>query len=259
MHRAHRSIAAIGLLMILPLAGLSGCGSETEWAGSDGAMDRYARSFVPYRPKWIRESEISKMSHSFPWMVIWEVSEFDPAAAPTPEQTEAANDLLERCFQAALHNGWFDRAKGMRDGFKTVGGDPKHYRKDEFVLDGITLDAERPEYLMYEALKDGSYALTGFMFLADAPESQGPQIAGPLSNWHYHIWKKPRCWVQDLLSAGVVDQYGECENGVARRRSPEMLHVWLIDHPRGIFSSGMILPPRILLPGLKKRMRERGV
>ena len=259
MQRSHRSIARTLLLMIASLVGLSGCGNEQNGAGFDGVTDRYARSFLPFQAGWIRESEIPKVFDESRWMVIWEVSEFDPDVAPTPEQTKAARDFKERCFQAALDNGWFDRAAGMRDRFQLLGGDKKHYRNDEYVLDGITLDPERPEYLMYYALEDGSYALTGFMFLADAPESRGPQIAGPLSVWHYHVWKNPRCWERELLSAGSVDENGECEKGVSRHRSPEMLHVWLIDHPRGIFTSGMMLPPRILGPGLKKRMRDRGV
>jgi len=259
MRLSYHLIARTLLLAIVPLAGLSGCGNEPKGTRSDGATDRYARSFLPFQAEWIRESEIPTVSQESRWMVIWEVSELDPNVAPTPEQTQAANDLAERCFQAALDKGWFDRANGLRDDFYVPGGDPKHYRNDEYVLDGITLDPERPEYLMYSELADGSYALTGFMFLADAPQSRGPQIAGALSNWHYHVWKKPRCWAQELLSAGVVDENGKCEKGVRRHRSPEMLHIWLIDHPRGMFSSGMALPKRILLPGLKKRLRERGV
>jgi hypothetical protein len=204
-------------------------------------------------------------------MVIWEVSEVDPHIAPTPEKRESANEFLERCFQVALDRDWFDRSNGMRDGFhlplpregaatpSSVTQDKKHHRHDAYILDGITLDPERPEYLMYYALEDGSFALTGFMFLVDALESRGPQLAGPLSIWHYHLWKTKRCFVQGMLTAGSADRNGNCERGVGSHRSPEMLHVWLIDNPRGIFSTGMMLPPKVLLPGLAKRMRERGI
>jgi hypothetical protein len=159
----------------------------------------------------------------------------------------------------------------MRDGFhlplpreddatpSSVAQDKKHHRHDEYILDGITLDPERPEYLMYYALEDGSFTLAGFMFLVDAPESRGPQMAGPLSIWHYHLWKRKRCFVQEMLTAGSTDRDGKCERGVGSHRSPEMMHVWLIDNPRGVFSTGMMLPPKVLLPGLEKRMRERGV
>ena len=259
MQRSCRLIARTLLSMVVSLVGLSGCGSEHKGIGSGGAMDRYAHRFFPIQAGWIQESEIPEVSRESRRMVIWEVSEVDPDVTETPEQTEAANAFKQRCFQVALDRGWFDRANGMRDGFFIAGHDKWHYRNDEYVLDGITLDPERPEYLMYHRVKEGGYALTGFMFLAGAQESRGPQIAGPLSVWHYHIWKKPRCYAQDLLSAGEVDENGKCEEGVGRHRSSEMLHVWLIDHPRGIFSSGMMLPPRILFPGLKKRMREHGV
>lgn len=259
MQLSCRLIARKLLLMFVPLVGLSGCGNEHRETGSDGAMDRYAHSFLPFRIEWIQESEVPEVPEESRGMVIWEVSEVDPDVRETPEQIDAANAFKQRCFQIALDRGWFDRANGMRDGYFIAGHDKWHYRNDEYVLDGITLDPERPEYLMYHRVKDGGYALTGFMFLADAPESRGPQIAGPLSVWHYHIWKKPRCYAQDLLTAGVVDENGECEEGVGRHRSSEMLHVWLFDHPLGMFTSGMMLPPRILKPGLKTRMRERGV
>jgi hypothetical protein len=38
-----------------------------------------------------------------------------------------------------------------------------------------------------------------------------------------------------------------------------MIHVWLIDHPRGPFSSGMTLPRDALERGLAKRMAEQGL
>ena len=36
-------------------------------------------------------------------------------------------------------------------------------------------------------------------------------------------------------------ELGECEEGVLSFRSPEMLHVWLFDHPHGRFSAMMHL------------------
>ena len=188
MQISHLLIVRTLLLIVAPLVGFSGCSNEENAVEVDGVTDRYVRRVLPFQGEWVtarRESEVPEGPDSAHWMVIWEVSEFDPDVAPTPEQTEAASEFQERCFQAALDSGWFDQADGLREGFYRAGGDPSHYRNDEYVLDGITLDPERPEYLMYSALEDGSYALTGFMFLAGAPELRGPQIAGPLSVWHY--------------------------------------------------------------------------
>jgi len=36
------------------------------------------------------------------------------------------------------------------------------------------------------------------------------------------------------------------------------VHVWLIDHPRGPFSTGMTLPPDVLRKGIAKRREEHG-
>ena len=239
---------------MLALALLAGCGERPS-----ERPDRFARKYLPFERGWLRESKIPAKPQSSPEMVIWEVSRFDPRVPPTPEQQAAADDLVERCHQAAVKHGWYDHAKGLADGFETNFKDRLHHRKDEYVLDGIQLDPERPEYLMYYPTEDGGQALTGFMFLADGPEAWGEQIGGPLTVWHYHVWTRKRCWVQDLLSAGPADAAGRCGVGVARHRSPEMVHVWLIDHPRGPFSSGMTLPRDVLERGLAKRMRERGL
>ena len=37
-----------------------------------------------------------------------------------------------------------------------------------------------------------------------------------------------------------------------------MMHVWLIDHPAGQFSSQMIFPTDTLMSALQSRFRERG-
>ena len=125
-----------------------------------------------------------------------------------------------------------------------------------------TLDPERPEYLMYypDPNRDGEQALTGFMFLADGPESRGYQFAGPLAIWHYHKYTNARCWAgHGLLSTGMIDGQGRCPTGgVPLNRSPEMVHVWLIDHPRGPFATGMTLPKVVLGAGLAKRRETLG-
>ena len=68
----------------------------------------------------------------------------------------------------------------------------------------------------------------------------------------------PQCLIDDVLALGVPADGKPCKKGTPSKRSGEMMHVWLIDHPRGPFASSMILPPDVLLPGLEKRMRERG-
>ena len=55
------------------------------------------------------------------------------------------------------------------------------------------------------------------------------------------------------LITGLPDQDGRCERGVPMHRSPEMLHIWLVDHPRGPFSTSMYLEPKLMMKLLEKR------
>jgi hypothetical protein len=227
-----------------------------------GPPARLARQYVPFEPDWIPETGIPAKPQRSPQMMIWEVSEFDPRIAATPKEQKAADDFVKRCFDAAIANNWFDLQQGLADGFLTKGTDKRHHRNDDYVVDGIQLDPDRPEYLMYypDPEQPGESALTGLMFLADAAQSRGFQFAGPLALWHYHIYKNARCWARDgLLSTGMIDRNGGCiTGGVPIHRSPEMVHVWLIDHPRGPFSTGMTLPKDVLAAGLAKRKESIG-
>jgi hypothetical protein len=251
---------ARSVAVLLLLAGIVGC-DRAEDSSRRYLPDRFARKYVPFEPDWVSEDRIPMGPPRSPQMVIWEVSEFDPRIPATPAQQKAGDDFVERCFEVAREKGWFDRPKGMADGFLTPGTDSRHHRNDKYVLDGIQLDPERPEFLMYYAdpNRKGEKALTGFMFLADGKESRGHQFAGPLAIWHYHKYTNARCWAgQGLLSTGMIDAQGKCQTGIPRNRSPEMVHVWLIEHPRGPFSTGMTLPSNVLKTGLAKRWETFG-
>ena len=259
---------ARAIALALLLLGAIGCDSpqpaaQDQDSAAEDLPHRLARRYLPFEPEWISERRIPTQPQRTPQMVIWEVSEFDPRVAATADQQKAADDFVKRCFEAAVAKNWFHRPKGLADGFLTRGSDKRHHRNDEFVLDDVQLDPERPEYLMYYPDPEGSDedVLTGLMFLADAPESRGHQFAGPLAIWHYHTYKNARCWTHGgLLSTGMVDASGKCSmsGGVPIHRSPEMVHVWLIDHPRGPFSTGMTLPQDVLKAGLAKRRELHG-
>ena len=249
------------LAMLLAVSGILGCESRAESTGRD-QPNRYARRYLPFAPMWVAESRIPSGPPKSPQMVIWEVSEFDPRIPATPEQQKAADDFVKACFDAAVANNWFDQSKGIADGFLTLGADSRHHQKVDFILDGIQLHAERPEYLMYypNPNRPGEQALAGFMFLADAREARGRQFAGPLAVWHYHKYTNARCWAgRGLYSKGMIDSKGNCsKGGIPLHRSPEMVHVWLIDLPNGPFSTGMTVPQVVLRKGLAKRWEKHG-
>lgn len=231
------------------------CGTQE----ADNASDRYAHRYVPYQKEWRLESQIPPIPQETPGMVIWEVSDYPPETPPTEAQNEAADALIKACFEAAERNGWFDVAEGNASGYFKPKFDPNHFRNDAFFMDGVILDPEQPENLMYFPQRDGTMKLVGFMFMADSRTAHGPQVGGNRTVWHYHVWKHPQCIVHDILPTGWADEDdGSCEKGVATHRSGEMMHVWLIDHPQGPFATSMSLDPRVIQRLVERREKERG-
>jgi hypothetical protein len=170
---------------------------------------------------------------------------------PTPGQKKAADDLVRRCKESAAKHGWYDYAKGSADGFKLKVSDETHYNNIDFLFDDRVLDPDRPEYLMYYDTPKGK-VLAGFMFVPRSNTEEGPQIGGNLTRWHYHTWPRPICLVKGILDTGPVKD-GTCETGSPSTRSPEMMHVWLLDHPQGPFATAMYLPQELL----ERLVRER--
>lgn len=226
---------------------------------------RYIRRFVPFPTEWERVSrEPTRTERRV--MEIWEVSQYPPDAQPTREQREAADQLIESCERAVQRHGWEDFQKALADGFKLLPNDREHYYNLEYVTDDRVLDPERPEFLMYYDTPQGK-RLTGFMFYVVGPMDRGPQIGGPLTVWHYHLFPTPVCKLglrrrpdrrgQDLPPAAEAEGHGPCALGVPTRRGTEMLHVWLIGHPLGPFGTRMYIPPEIVKEELEKRDRAR--
>ncbi len=264
-----RSLLVTGLIVAVVVA--------TDIARSQGVTPenkRYAHRFFPPSVDWILESEIAaepenaslfvNEAHSHHQLpadpqkplteVIWEVSLYPPGTEPTTKEREAAQKLVERSYETATRNRWFDFDKGRADGF--VLSSQSHYVNEEYVFDDAVLDPERPEFLMYYDTPAGK-KFTGYMFLINEPFARGPQIGGPLTLWHYHIFSDDLCFEGGLIIVGLPENR-KCARGVPQRRSPEMLHVWLIDHPAGEFSSQMIFPTDALRSALERRFRERG-
>jgi len=243
-----RALAAAGLVLV------AACSERPPIAPPPPGPERLARRFLPFDEGWIPEREIPRVPQSQPHMVIWEVSAWPGGTAPTPEQRRAADALAARCEAVARERGWFDFEAGLRDGFHLMPGDYRHYVNEEHLFDDVVLDCERPEFLMYYGTPQGK-VLAGMMFYVARPDERGPQIGGPLTVWHYHVWAKAKCLRGGLLvTAEAVD--GECAEGEPRFRSPEMLHVWFLDHPDGRFGTTMWLDRDDLAAALEQRAGE---
>jgi hypothetical protein len=224
--------------------------------GPDPQQDRWAARYRAGQAEWVKESSLPREPQKKPPMVIYEVSEYAPGSWPTPAQARAAQELVDRCFEAAIRHRWFQFKNAIDQGFGLLFGDKRHYAKREYIFDDRVLDCDRPEFLMYYDTPQGK-GLAGMMFYADTPTGWGPQFAGPLSIWHYHVWAPIQCMEREMLLVGTADEQGRCAAGVPMHRSPEMIHVWLIDRPKGPFTSSMYLPDEELALLTRKREPPR--
>jgi len=239
MHPDPRS-AGTALLLAL-LAAASPAARAEQGAAHQG--ERYLSEFsAGSLPVWLPESALAIDPETVPHMAIFEVTREPQARRPTGEQQRAADDFVRRCREAAEANGWYDFERAVADGYERMFEDEVHYVKRAFLKDGRVLDPTRPEFLMYYPTDEGK-KLAGYMFLVEDPAASGPQIGGPLTLWHFHVWGRKKCLYEGLLVVGDADAEGRCAEGVPSHVSPEMLHVWFVDHPKGPFSTQMHLEP----------------
>ena len=232
---------------------LGGCEEPPGPVETPPPSERYARKFLPLEPAWVRESDIPERPQTSPAMVIWEVSETDPNREPTSQERDAAEALVARCYEVAERRGWFRFERGLADGYRLMQGDRRHYVNEAYLFDDSVLDCERPEFLMYYGTPEGKL-LAGLMFYAPGQLERGPQIGGPLTIWHYHVWFRSKCLRGGLLLAG--DGRNGCRDGDPHHRSPEMLHVWFLDHPDGQFATTMWLDRESLDAAIAARSRR---
>ena len=203
----------------------------------------YVSDFFKRVEQWEPETtELGDLKHG-----MYELSQY-PNQEPTQEQADAADKFIQDSLDVAKRNDWFRKEKGLSDGYEKMFGDPVHYVNKEYVYDGETLNPEKPEVLMYYKSSQGEF-LMGIMFLAIG--ERGPQVAGPLSKWHYHIDRR-MCYERGVLPIGGVDEQGACAVGIPNTRSPEMLHVWFFDHSDGRFATRMGLTEDQLNFGIRQ-------
>jgi uncharacterized membrane protein len=159
----------------------------------------------------------------------------------TPEQQRWADDFYRRSLDAALKHGWFDFDNAMRQGFEVDRINHTHFPNQKYMFDDVILDPERPEWLVYDNTPRGK-VLMALMFFTRSLEEVGPTPAGRLAQWHFHPFDQPRCAIKGLWTVGDPDANGVCAEGIPVRRSPEMFHVWFMDHPLGHFTEMKIVP-----------------
>lgn len=125
-------------------------------------------------------------------------------------------------------------------GYRQVIGDGYHWVNPSYLDDAHHADPAFPESLVFYDLGDRRQTLIGAMFL-EPETSRGREVAGPVAPWHYHEYRTAKCVVASGFPVAEVDAAGSCAQGVRATRSPEMLHVWIVN-PDGPFSAGIYIP-----------------
>ena len=156
------------------------------------------------------------------------------AIAVTSDELEGAARLVADTKAAAVRFG--DITTALSEGYYQV-APPRnglvHYMNTAYNRDGNILDPERPESLIYLRLANGSWELVGVMYRMPNPDQPGPRVGGPLTAWHAH---DNLCTANGRVVATANN--GSCANGTLGK-TPEMLHVWLVNNPNGVFSDDM--------------------
>lgn len=173
------------------------------------------------------------------------------AVAITTSELEAAAKLVADVRAGTAR--FEDLSTARQEGYFLLAGGRSglaHFHNQAYHTDARILDPARPEDLMYVRLPDGGWKLVGVMFLMPKADQPGPRIAGPLTAWHAH---NNLCF-SVLLGriTGFTNAEGKCAAGsVFMGKTPEMMHVWLVDNPNGVFSDDM--EPEALLNLLRSQ------
>ncbi len=147
-----------------------------------------------------------------------------PARAPTSAEQTAAANLVSQVTSGTQQ--FASLAVAEASGYRPAAAGPPrgpitHYIDPAVVASQDVLDPSHPSALMYANTVTGP-VLVGAMFLGPAPCQPGPDIGGPLTDWHAH---------DDLcLSHGVIvgntRATGSCTIGTHSDDTYFMLHVW---------------------------------
>ena len=241
----------------------AGCSkSDSQQQVNVKESDEYLYSaFLPGRERSWGSVEVAQQSPRMNGMI--ELSKYVDKPQ-TAEQKKKADDLYNNLIKSIKENGWLNRENALKDGYLyEENRDRTHYHNYQYVFDGEDLNPQKPEVLMYYPTSDGRYLLTGVMFLKSNPFEHGEQIGGHETVWHYHHYEKGYCESFDFEKWGlkdpeIIEQFkksaakGGCKDGFYIERSPEMIHVWIIDHPQGRFASTMGVEEKWLYTGLNK-------
>jgi len=156
-------------------------------------------------------------------------------AHPTAEQEAAAQALADATKASLARYARLDDALAAGYVLPANRTDTDvHVENPAYKKDGVVLDPQRPETLVY-VIDGGRATLLGAMFEMEWAGVPGPQPGGPITRWHAHNI----CLGALPPGFGIVDPFGGCPGLSLALTSPEMMHVWIVDNPNGPFAEGL--------------------
>ncbi len=107
-----------------------------------------------------------------------------------------------------------------------------HFYRADLANDGIELDADLPETLLYSKRMDGNWKLVGVMFMAEEVSDIPPQYFGALDVWHRH---ENLCFTAGA-AVRTTKSAAECVAGVFVAKTAYQMHVWVEPGGNGVFA-----------------------
>ena len=148
---------------------------------------------------------------------------------PTSGQQAAATKLYEQTAAAiVLFQDW---RQAWAAGYRPAGSTdmPSTHWFNKAYEKASVLDPQRPQGLVYANTHHGP-VLLGAMFQMQRIGAFGPDPGGPLTAWHQH---ENICFTPIGLEFSLMTPYSTCPFGAIDVTAPAMLHVWIVDNPKG--------------------------
>lgn len=147
-----------------------------------------------------------------------------PSGPPTATQQAAANELVAETTAAVAKYTSLSvaTAAGYVPATNPTGYEV-HYANWAIVKSGDVLDPNHPSSLVYANTVKGP-VLLGAMYLGAGPCQPGPDIGGPLTQWHAH---DNLCLSASHQVVGKSNAAGICATGAHNTSTYFMLHVWV--------------------------------
>jgi hypothetical protein len=146
-----------------------------------------------------------------------------PSGAPTPAEQAAADQLVSETTAAVAK--YADLSAATAAGYVPAtnpAGSEVHYANWQIVKSGDVLDPNHPSSLVYANTVKGP-VLLGAMYLGAGPCIPGPDVGGPLTQWHAH----DNLCLSGGQVVGKTSATGTCATGVHNTDTYFMLHVWV--------------------------------